>query len=483
VPQDFRPQVAENLRAGPLGAAASGTPDRGARQEAGHLPLLQSREAGQRRENSTPGAAVNVLTARGKFLPIAPRSLEEAGLTRSEVESLVLKYLLQTRMASGAEIARQVALPFTIVEKLLSAMNEHRLLAYKGSASLHDYVYELTEQGIARGRRCAEQCTYFGAAPVSLTDYAAAVAAQSIQRLKVRPADVRKAFSDLTLSEDMLQRIGRAVRSGKGLFLYGAPGNGKSCIAERITKAYGLSIWIPRALNAFGEIIRLYDPCNHTLLPKCKGSTIVEIDKIDQRWVRIRRPTISVGGELTLESLEIHTDRQTGIAEAPLQLKSNCGTLVIDDFGRQRVAPADLLNRWIVPLEKRHDFLAVASGRKIRVPFDQFVIFSTNLAPRDLVDEAFLRRIPFKIDVCDPSEDQFRKLFTAQMAKAGIAGTPEDLNYLIEHCYRSTGRALRFCHVRDLLHQIEVYYDYLGEPPRLSPEAIEASARNYFSMV
>ena len=181
---------------------------------------------------------------------MAPRLVEEAGLTESEVESLVLKYLLQARTASGAEIAQQVALPFTVVEKLLSQMKEHRLVVYKSISSLHDYVYELTEQGIASGRRCAEQCTYFGAAPVNLTDYAAAVAAQSIHRLKVQPADVRKAFSDLTLSDGMLQRVGRAVRSGKGLFLYGSPGNGKTCIAERITKAYGLSIWIPRALNA-----------------------------------------------------------------------------------------------------------------------------------------------------------------------------------------------------------------------------------------
>jgi hypothetical protein len=215
----------------------------------------------------------------------------------------------------------------------------------------------------------------------------------------------------------------------------------------------------------------------------CEGSSLIDGDKIDHRWVRIRRPTIIVGGELTLESLEIRMDRQTGIGEAPLQLKSNCGTLVIDDFGRQRVAPAELLNRWIVPLEKRYDFLTVASGRKIQVPFDQFVIFSTNLEPRELVDEAFLRRIPYKIDVSNPSEDQFRQLFAALAAKAGVAFAAEDLDCLIEHCYRQTGRTMRFCHARDLLHQIEVYWDYLGQPRRLSREAIQASANNYFSMV
>ncbi|MGA2616318.1 MAG: AAA family ATPase [Thermoguttaceae bacterium] len=481
---DLRQQIAEVLDADPLGATATGDPEGIGAREAGGIPPSRGQELGQRRASLAPGAAASPVTApQGKFLPMAPRSLEEAGLTESEVESLVLKYLLQPRTASGAEIARQVALPFNVVEKLLSKMKEHRLLVHKSTCSLHDYVHELTEQGSARGRRCAEQCTYFGAAPVNLRDYAAAVAAQSIHRLNVQPADVRKAFSDLTLSDEMLRRVGLAVRSGQGLFLYGAPGNGKTCIAERITQAYGLSIWIPRALNAFGEIIRLYDPSRHVLLPMSEGSSVMENDKIDQRWVRIQRPTIVVGGELTLESLEIRTEDHSGISEAPMQLKSNCGTLVIDDFGRQRVAPAELLNRWIVPLEKRYDFLTVASGRKIQVPFNQFVVFSTNLEPRELVDEAFLRRIPYKIDVGDPSEDQFRKLFTAQAAKAGMAYAPEDLDYLIEHCYRRAPRAMRFCHPRDLLHQIEVYCDYLGEPPRLSREAIEASASNYFSMV
>ncbi|MGA2255624.1 MAG: hypothetical protein ABSG53_13340, partial [Thermoguttaceae bacterium] len=278
---DLRQELADILRVAPLGARTNGMPANAASQETGSVLLTREQELGQRwasllsgtpLDPATQDAAVGPVMPRatvgavkvpqGKFLPMAPRSLEEAGLTESEVESLILKYLLQARTISGAEIARQVALPFTVVEKLLSQMKEYRLVVYKSISSLHDYVYELTELGSALGRRCAEQCTYFGAAPVNLKDYAAAVAAQSIHGLKVQPADVRKAFSDLTLSEVMQQRVGRAVCSGKGLFLYGAPGNGKTCIAERITKAYGLTIWIPRALNAFGEIIRLYDPSN-----------------------------------------------------------------------------------------------------------------------------------------------------------------------------------------------------------------------------
>ncbi|MEI8376684.1 MAG: AAA family ATPase [Planctomycetota bacterium] len=482
---DFRQRLADILNVNPLKDRDNwGTPTTNTPPETYRVPLSRDQELGQRRASLAPGTAASSRTApQDKFLPMAPRSLAEAGLTESAVEALVLKYLLQARTASGTEIAQQLMLPFKVLEKLLGQMKQHQLLVYTSISSLHDYVHELTELGRTLGHRCAEQCTYFGAAPVSLADYATAVAAQSIHHLKAKPADVSKAFSDLTLSDAMLQRVGRAVCSGKGLFLYGAPGNGKTCIAERITKAYGLSIWIPRALNAFGEIIRLYDPSIHVAIPMSEGSNPMESDKLDQRWVRIERPTIVVGGELTLDSLEIRFESKTGIGEAPLQLKSNCGTLVVDDFGRQRVAPAELLNRWIVPLEKHYDYLTMASGRKIQVPFDQFVIFSTNLEPRDLVDEAFLRRIPYKIDVSDPSEDQFRKLFAASAAKIGVACASEDLDYLIEHCYRTTGRAMRFCHARDLLHQIEIYYDYLGEPPRLSREAIEASASNYFSMV
>ena len=213
------------------------------------------------------------------------------------------------------------------------------------------------------------------------------------------------------LSQRMLDRLGPAMNSGRGLFLFGAAGNGKTSIAERVTRAFGQEIWIPRAIGIDGEIMRVFDPVNHEELPleACEG--LYEKRKIDRRWVRIRRPTLIVGGELTMSALEVTTNTSTGICESPLQLKSNCGTLVIDDFGRQRMRIEELLNRWIVPLERRYDFLNMPNGKKIEVPFDQLIIFATNLEPRDLVDEAFLRRIPYKIEVLDPSLDDFRGLF------------------------------------------------------------------------
>src|SRR5262249_27397656 len=213
--------------------------------------------------------------------------------------------------------------------------------------------------------------------------------------------ELEEAFHDISVDPNMFARLGPAVNSGTGLFLYGAPGNGKTTLAERITLCFGQAVWIPRALIAEGEIIKLYDPAYHTLVGAGEGRLIRE-DSHDPRWIKVRRPTVLVGGELTMDSLEIRHNPHTRISEAPLQLKSNCGSLLIDDFGRQRMNPLELLNRWIVPLEKHYDFLTLGSGMKIQVPFDQLIIFSTNLEPKDLVDEAFLRRIPYKVNVPDP---------------------------------------------------------------------------------
>jgi len=444
----------------------------------------QAREGGISSEakRSQPAQTLD-LDPCSEFVPIEPNSFAEAQLTDTEVEALGLKFLLARGEASGREIADQIKLPFVLVDELLRRLKQEQLVVHKGAAPMNDFVYQLTELGRERARRYSAHCTYYGSAPVSLKEYIASVEAQSLSRQHPQPEDLRRAFSDLLLSEKILHRLGPAMNSGRGLFLYGAPGNGKSSIAERITRAFGPTIWIPRALGVDGEIVRLFDPVNHEEVPLAPGQGLWDGRKIDRRWVRIRRPTIIAGGELTMSALEVTLNTSTGICEAPLQLKSNCGTLVIDDFGRQRISTHELLNRWIVPLEKRVDFLNLPNGKKIQVPFDQLIIFSTNLEPRDLVDEAFLRRIPYKIEVPDPTEEEFRALFRKMAAQLGCPYREEAIDYLIAKHYRAAGRPFRCCHPRDLMLQIANYCAFTKRPLDMTPEYLDLAVENYFSVM
>jgi hypothetical protein len=269
------------------------------------------------------------------------------------------------------------------------------------------------------------------------------------------------------------------------MFLYGPPGNGKTAIAERITRCFGDEIYIPRCLIVDGLIIKVFDTAVHEEIPVPRES-IFKKDQIDTRWVKVRRPTIVVGGELTMEALEVQYNSVGRTCEAPTQLKSNCGTLVIDDFGRQRMKPIELLNRWIVPLEKRFDYLALPNGKKIQVPFDQLIIFSTNLEPKELCDDAFLRRVPYKINVPDAAETAFRKLF--EFVAPGLGFTFDDqsrtaVDYLIEKHYRQTGRPFRFCQPRDLLLQAKNRCLYLGKPPAITAELFDYAVSVYFTIM
>jgi predicted ATPase with chaperone activity len=420
-----------------------------------------------------------------EFIPRAPKSLSQIGITEAQIEALILKFLLNRGTASGREIKDQIKLPLPLFENVLREMKGNRLVEYKSTLPAADYLYRITDDGMERARRYSKQSTYCGAAPVSLPEYVESVKAQSVRRQSPGQAEFRRAFHDLVLKDEVVSQIGQAVTSGLAMFLHGAPGNGKTSIAERVTRAYSESIWIPRAISVWGEIIRLYDPSNHVALPmpESRGALLNEEHAVDLRWIRIRRPTIVAGGELTMDDLEINTNPSTGISEAPLQMKSNCGTLVIDDFGRQRISPVELLNRWIVPLEKRHDYLNLSSGRKIQVPFEQLIIFSTNLAPEKLVDEAFLRRIPYKVDVENPSETEFRRLFLLLASQAGLACEDAAVDYLLDKHYRPQKRAMRYCHPRDLLNQALTYCRYHNLPPTASAAALDAAAKNYFTMM
>jgi len=427
--------------------------------------------------------AVSPTASLDEFIPMEPLSIREAGLTDTEIESLTLKYLLTRGDMTGREVAEQIRIPFVPLDQLMRQLKLDQLLIYRGSAPMNDYVYQLTDLGRERAKRYLDHCTYCGAAPVALTEYISAIEAQSLTRQHPTEEDLGNAFSDIIVNKKMLARLGPAINSGRGMFLFGSAGNGKTTIAERVTRAFGQFIWIPRAIGIDGEIIRLFDPVNHEECPPPANSALWNTSKIDRRWVRIRRPTIVVGGELTMDSLEVCLNRATGISEAPLQLKSNCGTLVIDDFGRQKMSTDQLLNRWIVPLEKRYDYLNLPNGKKIQVPFDQLIVFSTNLEPRDLVDEAFLRRIPYKIEVVNPSEEEFRSLFKFMCPKLGFEYEEKPLDYLIETHYKAKNRPFRACQPRDLLTQVKNHCFYQKLKPRMTCEYFDMAVENYFAVM
>ncbi len=417
------------------------------------------------------------------FIPQIPTSLAAAGVTESLAEELIMRFLLGRGEASGRAIADQVKLPFLLIEPILDRLKYEQMTAYRGANSVNDYIHVLTDQGRDRARQHKQRTTYFGAAPVQLQDYCQAVKLQSVEGQYPRRPELLHAFRDLLIDRKMLGKLGPAINSGRGMFLYGYPGNGKTSIAERITLAFGKYIWIPRALSIDGEIMRLYDPLMHEPAEAEKSGGLLDNSGFDGRWIRIKRPTIIAGGELTMEMLEAQQDRETNVSESPLQLKSNCGVLVIDDFGRQKMRVDELLNRWIVPLEKRFDYLNMSSGKKTQVPFDQLVIFSTNLQPKDLVDDAFLRRIPYKIEVENPSEAAFRKLFEIMCPKMGLPYKAEVIDYLIETHYQPAQRPYRNCHPRDLLLQIRNYCLYNDQPMDLRNEFMDFACDNYFSIM
>jgi predicted ATPase with chaperone activity len=415
-----------------------------------------------------------------QFIPKMPTSIKETGLGLGFLTDLAIKIMYFEGNISGYGLAERMKLPYPgVIDQVLEFLRHEKLCEVKGSGGFAEaaYQYAIAEKGRLMAREALDRSQYAGPAPVTLAAYNQAIHRQPLGGIVANQRSMRKALSHMVMSEETFAQLGPAVNSGRSVFLFGSPGNGKTAIGESIGRMMlGNDMHIPYAIEVGGQIIRVFDGVNHT---EIDGSSSDTRDQ-DPRWAHIRRPVITTGGELTLETLDLVYDETNKYYEAPFQMKANGGMLLIDDFGRQQARPRDLLNRWIVPLEKRVDFLTLHTGRKIEVPFDVLIIFSTNLAPRDLVDEAFLRRIRHKIEIKDPTWDEYREIFQRVCDHKGMPYNDQGLAYLIQEHYLKHNRPRRACHPRDLVDQLIDIARYLNVPAVLNKDLIDKACEAYF---
>jgi predicted ATPase with chaperone activity len=416
--------------------------------------------------------------------PTAPQSVEESGIALDLILQLALKSLHFSGELSGTDLSRRIGLDFQVILPALDLLKTQQQIAIVGGGMVGgaSYRYRITDTGRTRAALFLESSHYVGMAPVPLAQYQRYMHAYRAAAPRGATQErVREAFSHLVISDAVLDQLGPAINAGHSMFVYGPPGNGKTVISQAIHNLLEGDIAIPHALEVEGHIVRLFDPVNHEVVPTAEDDTsLTSLFAGDRRWVRCRRPMVMVGGELTLSSLELSYSPTTGFYRAPVQAIANGGVLVIDDFGRQQCSPRELLNRWIVPLESRVDFLTLQSGQKFELPFMTMIVFATNIRPAELVDEAFLRRIQYKIFAESPTVQDFKSIFATCCHDLGATSEPGLVEHVLADYYRPRNIPLRGCHPRDLIKQALSLASYLDRPAHLTPDLLEAACNSYF---
>jgi predicted ATPase with chaperone activity len=414
-----------------------------------------------------------------RFAPRAPQSLGDTGLPNSVIEQLILKTLYFKGDVMGGDLCKAMGLSFSLIEAMIDAFKFKQLVQVKSSLGYGPIssTLSLTEQGRQIARDYLANNQYVGPAPVSITQYREAVHEQRMPAMWLTRERLVEAYSHMVTTDTMLDQIGPAISSGKSLLVYGQPGNGKTQVAEALSNIHSSDIYVPHALECQGNIIQLYDPIYHKPVPESEEDPDFQCDG---RWVRCKRPFIASGGELSLSMLDLSYNAVSKIYDAPFQLKANNGIYLIDDFGRQKATSAEILNRWIVPMERRIDYLSFSNGGKMTIPFETFLVFSTNLSPNKLGDEAFLRRIQYKMLLRSPAVDEFRIIF-CEFCKAQRIGAPATLvDAFISKHYQSTGKAFRRCHPRDVISQAIDLIHFKRLPYELTQDLLDQAFASCF---